>query len=872
MRTSSSVLLLAALLVILAPEKVRAGAAEDTQVPPEENYCAMCHGEKDVWEEETLKFFIPKEDLEQDIHWKKGIQCHHCHGGDPATSDFNEAHALENGFRVVKSPTDVSKLCARCHSDAEYMKRYQADAETGQEAKYWESAHGQHLRRTEDAEGATCVSCHGKHGMRALDDPESLVSPSRLMEACGKCHHDQLVGLRMGVHAKVGDRDERGAGTPMGCDKCHGEDAHEILPVDDVRSPVFLDHQVRVCGGCHEKYFDEYVNSVHGHGLYSSGLLVTAACSDCHGAHEICYAADKRSTLHAGNVAKTCGKCHRFIEEWLQQSVHARDDEAVAALSNLLSLARQPEKPEEKVAEPILKVARQTASRLQRLPGTSEFTGEVEALAKDLEQASGAESLPDRALAERLERVLERLQRPSCTACHQGHDLLNPKSVSFRLQLPHRCGNCHPRLSSLYQMSLHGQLTELGYGPAAKCSDCHGAHDILPPSNLGSGLSPAHRLATCKRCHPYTYAASNFLDFDPHADPYDPARNPLLHWVYVGLMTLLFSVFGFFGLHSFLWFVRSLVDVLKRGRPRALGPGAVGYVRFGSFHRVAHTILLASFLGLALTGLPLKYDQYDWAKTLARLLGGFGSTSIWHRFFGAVNLGCLAVYLVRMSHGFLVGRRNGARVRSLVFGPDSPVPNLRDLKDFLRMVRWFVGLGPKPKFERWAYWEKFDFWGAAADIVIIGSTGLVLWFPNLFCSVLPGSALNIAKVIHSTQALLATGFVFAIHFFSTHLRPEKFPMDMSILTGVVGEEELREERPEYLQRIREARVRQVHRAGVQDDRPDYIERILEEGKLEQLHATMPSRGGLWLIRLGGCLALATGLSLLAGILLANLAG
>jgi hypothetical protein len=116
------------------------------------------------------------------------------------------------------------------------------------------------------------------------------------------------------------------------------------------------------------------------------------------------------------------------------------------------------------------------------------------------------------------------------------------------------------------------------------------------------------------------------------------------------------------------------------------------------------------------------------------------------------------------------------------------------------MLRWFLGRGPKPTFERWTYWEKFDFWGAAADVVIIGGTGLVLWFPEAFCLFLPGTAINIAKVIHSTQALLATGFVFAIHFFNTHLRPEKFPADLSVLTGLVSEETLREERPELLAR------------------------------------------------------------------------
>jgi len=130
--------------------------------------------------------------------------------------------------------------------------------------------------------------------------------------------------------------------------------------------------------------------------------------------------------------------------------------------------------------------------------------------------------------------------------------------------------------------------------------------------------------------------------------------------------------------------------------------------------------------------------------------------------------------------------------------------------------------------------------------VIIGATGLVLWFPNLFCLVLPGNALNIAQVIHSTQALLATGFVFAIHFFSTHFRAEKFPADLSVLTGLVSEEEFLEERPEYFERLR------------------------REGRLEQLQAPVPARWHLWPFMLGGLLALAAGLSLLFAMIAAGL--
>ena len=130
----------------------------------------------------------------------------------------------------------------------------------------------------------------------------------------------------------------------------------------------------------------------------------------------------------------------------------------------------------------------------------------------------------------------------------------------------------------------------------------------------------------------------------------------------------------------------------------------------------------------------------------------------------------------------------------------------------------------------------------------VGTSGLMLWFPNLFSRFLPGEALNIAKVVHSEEALLATSFIFAIHFFGTHLRPEKFPMDMTILTGLISEEEMQEERAEFVERMR------------------------QDGRLDDLRAPIPSRGVLLVIHIGGFLALAVGLGLLVGILLAALGG
>jgi cytochrome b subunit of formate dehydrogenase len=263
-------------------------------------------------------------------------------------------------------------------------------------------------------------------------------------------------------------------------------------------------------------------------------------------------------------------------------------------------------------------------------------------------------------------------------------------------------------------------------------------------------------------------------------------------------------------------------------------------------HRVAHAVLMVSFLGLALTGLPLRYSNYPWAQTVSWALGGFASTGLWHRIFGVTNICCLVFYIMWFSALLIIGPNTGIGRIRFVFGPDSPVPNRRDLTDFAKMLRWFVGLGPKPTFERWTYWEKFDLWAASADIVLIGSTGLILWFPNQFCSLLPGQVLNIADLIHGKLALLATGFVFTIHFFNANLRPDKFPMDVSIFTGLVIEDELQEERPEFVQRLRNS------------------------GQLEQSLAESPSRRALAFAMLGGFLALSIGLALVVAIVAAML--
>ena len=216
-----------------------------------------------------------------------------------------------------------------------------------------------------------------------------------------------------------------------------------------------------------------------------------------------------------------------------------------------------------------------------------------------------------------------------------------------------------------------------------------------------------------------------------------------------------------------------------------------------------HILVITSFLLLSLTGLPLKFNTQAWAQALMNLYGGAAHAALLHRVGAAITFVYFGLAIV-MSINFLFIRKDikGNPLQRL-FGPDSLCFNLRDIKDVFFMVRWFFFKGPKPTFERWTYWEKFDFVAVFWGMFAIGGSGLMLWFPEFFGLFLPGWAFNVATIVHSDEALLATGFIFTVHFFNTHGRPEKFPMDFVIFNGQIAKEEMIEERGDQWKRYEE---------------------------------------------------------------------
>jgi cytochrome b subunit of formate dehydrogenase len=274
--------------------------------------------------------------------------------------------------------------------------------------------------------------------------------------------------------------------------------------------------------------------------------------------------------------------------------------------------------------------------------------------------------------------------------------------------------------------------------------------------------------------------------------------------------------------------------------PHGAAIGEHVYVaRFDRATRWLHVVIMVTFLGLSATGMPLLFSEAPWARLLARLFGGFHGAGLVHRFFGAALLAAVAWHIANVLHRAFVRGEKG-----LFWGPTSMVPQPRDIADLYGQMKWFLGLGPRPRFEHFAYWEKFDYMAVLWGTALMGAAGLVLWFPVAASRVLPGWMFNLALFVHGAEASLAIGFIFVVHFFNGHLRPGKFPMDLVIFTGSVAAEELRVERPgEYA-------------------------RLQRTGALETLSVPAPdpvlvSRG-----RIVGALGLTLGLALVALILYA----
>jgi cytochrome b subunit of formate dehydrogenase len=282
-------------------------------------------------------------------------------------------------------------------------------------------------------------------------------------------------------------------------------------------------------------------------------------------------------------------------------------------------------------------------------------------------------------------------------------------------------------------------------------------------------------------------------------------------------------------------------DAATPAAPRPAPPKLVR--RFDREARLTHAGLATCFLGLSLTGLPLLFSDAPWARVMSQLFGGYGVTGVLHRSFGAALIAIFAFHVASVVRRVYVSRDLG-----MLWGPDSIVPQPRDVVQMLEHFRFFVGKGPRPRFERFTYWQKFDYWAVFWGMGIIGSSGVLLWFPSFFAQYLPGWVFNVAFLVHGEEALLAMVFIFTVHFFNENLRPERFPMDDVMFTGQLELEELEREHPAE------------------------HERLVRSGRLDALCEPPAPRGLLVRGRALGTVGIVLGLTMVALTLYALLVG
>jgi len=391
---------------------------------------------------------------------------------------------------------------------------------------------------------------------------------------------------------------------------------------------------------------------------------------------------------------------------------------------------------------------------------------------------------------------------PVCSDCHTGMNIQNPFLPATQLTITRNCGRCHKEEYASYLDTYHGQVNRLGFTFTAQCFNCHGTHDIKRVSDPASPVFPTNRLKTCQQCH--AKATTGFITFEPHANDHNFARYPRVWLASKFMLLLLAGVFGFFWTHSALWFFREIRDRRERkfrthvrlAELPTTDERHVYYYRWPLIWRIAHVSFAICTIFLVFTGMQLLFSNTWWAPILSQLLGGPRVTGIIHRI---AAVGFLGIFFWHLSYLLI---RLGPKWRTFqIFGPDSMVPGPQDIYDILAMFKWFFGLGAKPNFDRWTYWEKFDYWAPFWGVTIIGSTGAMIWFKEITAAYLPGWIFNIAFIFHGEEAVLAAGFLFTVHFFNEHWRPDKFPLDIRMFTGSMPLEEFKHEKAILYKRL-----------------------------------------------------------------------
>lgn len=549
--------------------------------------------------------------------------------------------------------------------------------------------------------------------------------------------------------------------------------------------------------------------AILGFGLVAMGLTIHAAealrdndCLDCHSDHTLTKtntagkeislfvdAARLKASVHKTN---SCASCHSDLT-----SKHP-DDEIPAKLVNCRSChERQSESYGASVHGLALRAGRADSATCQDchdshevLPPTSpdsplHFSKQAETCGgcHDQEAADVAASVHGKALAS------GKRDAPTCTDCHSEHKIValrdtEPMKISEQV-----CSNCHAseRINTRYNLprdrvktffdSYHGLAAAYGSTVAANCGSCHGYHKVLPSSDPDSTIHKDHLVETCGKCHPGAnekFALSKIHVDISAARSGDDLGSQINWWVRRIYLFLIVVVVGSMLFHNALLFYKKVAAHLRTtGRP---------ILRMNLSQRWQHAVLAVSFIVLAITGFALKFPD-SW---LAKMMGSNEPFRRWsHRIAGVVLLLVGAYHVI-----YVLSCREGRKLVKDLF------PIKKDLTDVWGGARYLVGLSPeKPRIGRFGYSEKMEYWAVVWGTIIMGVTGLIVWFKMDVTHWLPRWAVDVALTIHYYEAILACLAIIVWHFYHVIFDPDVYPLNLACWDGKVSKHWQEEEHP-----------------------------------------------------------------------------
>lgn len=671
--------------------------------------------------------------------------------------------------------------CLTCHGEKglTMVKKGKALSISVDGAQYARSVHGQ----------MECVSCH--EGFTPGDIPHAKkIRPVN----CISCHNDQqFQSFARSVHGRTTSGIQAAT-----CADCHS--THGIVKLSEKSNDARKLFAVAACAPCHRAQEAEFMASDHGAAL-SSGVSGAPTCIDCHDEHNVQRPSDETAQTNRKNLAGTCLRCHRdnkdvrekvgpsagFISSY-ENSIHARamrlgNDAAATCIDCHGSHEmRKGNNPESKVAK-------------KNIAATCGVCH-----ADVLEQYRG--SIHGSAFAAGVDASA------TCTDCHGEHNILSPKDntspVAAKNVSAQVCSPCHASVKlnekfglaadrfQSFNDSYHGLAGKAGSVEVANCASCHGVHDIKPSSDSTSRISKKNLARTCGTCHPG--ANENFTRGAVHVIA-TSGNDRLLYIVSSGYILLIALVIGGMILHNILDFVRKAKRQLmyRRGQLVHHRAGHRLYLRMSLSERIQHGLLVVSFCTLVLTGFALKFPDAWWVAPVRELSPfAFAARGILHRAAAVVMVlsGLYHLYYI------LAVPRGRQLLRDL-----SPVPG--DLRDAWAVMKYNLGISShKPMFARFSYIEKSEYWALVWGTIVMGMTGIILWFDNTFLGLLTKLWWDVARTVHYYEAWLATLAIIVWHFYFVIFNPDIYPINLAFWKGTLTEEEMEEEHPQELAEIR----------------------------------------------------------------------